>query len=172
MSLCKLSRYIFFYYSFQKSHNKEKAIQVHAKFCNKCWTDQKKITMVTFSMIAWSTILTILNSYSSCSDVIIHHHQRAQACLSEMIAINEEHEGRYHEVPRQIHCSLHIWPYIASHRQSQLRRQFAHSQFSAMATIVFSKRVGNVGSGVVVWPKQLSRKFSVRHNQRHANTHI
>ena len=63
MSLCKLSRYIFFYYSFQKSHNKEKAIQVHAKLCNKCWTDQKKIPIVTFSMIAWSTILIILNSY-------------------------------------------------------------------------------------------------------------
>ena len=28
------------------------------------------------------------------------------------------------------HCSLHIWPFIINHRQSQLRRQFAHSQFS------------------------------------------
>ena len=30
----------------------------------------------------------------------------------------------------------------------------------------------HVVSGVVVGPNQLSRKFSVRHNQRHANTHI
>ena len=43
---------------------------------------------------------------------------------------------------------------------------------SAMATIIFSKRVGNIVSGVVVWPNQLSRKVSVRHNQRYANTHI
>ena len=35
------------------------------------------------------------------------------------------------------HCSLHIWPHMSSHRQSKLRRQFAHSQFSAMATIIW-----------------------------------
>ena len=70
------------------------------------------------------------------------------------------------------HCSLHIWPHMASRRQSQLRRRLAHSQFSAMATIIFSKTVGNVVPVFVVWPNQLSRKFSVRHNQRHANTHI
>ena len=95
-----------------------------------------------------------------------------KTCLSEIIAIKEEHQGTYHDVPRQIHYSLHIWRYMASHRQSQLRRQFAHSQFSAMATIIVSKRVGSVVSGVVVWPNQLSRKLSVKHYQRHANTHM
>ena len=35
------------------------------------------------------------------------------------------------------HCSLHLWSHMTNHRQSQLRRQFAHSQFSAMATIIW-----------------------------------
>ena len=62
-------------------------------------------------------------------------------------------------------CSLHMWPHMTSQRQSQLRRQLAHSQFSAVATIIINRERGH-------WQRRVCRQSAVYANKRNPSWRI